>query len=121
MLGTNSLKRLLVFCPYGSCVSIFNVLRAYVCVAILIGAGLAIVMDFNVCACWAALPTGERYRLPAGCNCKMGRPGMANSATQACSHDEGKSERSITGVHRSVMGGTEQSVTGGVGLQQVGM
>ena len=35
---------------------------------------------------------------------KCRRSGMANSATQACSHDEGQGGRSVAGVHQSVVG-----------------
>ena len=55
-----------------------------------------------------------RHRLLAGCNCKCGVPGMAGSVTEAQSHDECRSGRSVTGVYGSETGIQNKSVTGGM-------
>ena len=46
-----------------------------------------------------------------------GRPGMASSVTKAQRHEEGRGGRSVTGVHRSVTGSQNKSVTGGMEIQ----
>ena len=64
----------------------------------------AIAISFN--AYWVALPTGEGHRL--------------DSATEALSQDKGRGGRSVTGVHGSVTGEKNKSVTEGMEIQQVG-
>ena len=43
---------------------------------------------------------------------------MASSVTKAQSYDEGRGGRSVTGVHKSVTGEHNKSVTGGMKVQQ---
>ena len=49
-----------------------------------------------------------------------GRHGIVGKVTEVQSHDEGKGERSVTGVHESVTGIQNKSVTEGM-EKQVGM
>ena len=62
-----------------------------------------IVMDFNVY--WAALLEG--------CNCKIWDTWIRRQfmVTEAQNHDEGRGERTVTGVHWSVTGIQNKSVT----------
>ena len=43
---------------------------------------------------------------------------MACSVTEARTHDESRGGRSVTGVYRSVMGGTELKCNWGMEVQQ---
>ena len=66
--------------------------------------------DFNTYS--TALPIlvgGINYS--QGTIVKFWRPGMADSVTEAQSHDKGRGGRSLTGVHRSVMVVQNRSVT----------
>ena len=74
----------------------------------------AIVVDFNVC--WAALPTGGWHRLLAVCNCKAWEAWNKRQCTvrATLNHDEGGGGRTVTGVHGSVTGIQNKSVTGGM-------
>ena len=59
--------------------------------------------------CW----TASRIDYWQGAIVKCGRPGMACSATEEPSHDEGRGERSATRVHKSVTGVQNRIVTEG--------
>ena len=72
------------------------------------------------------MPTGLYHLLLGRIECwqyaivNSGRPGMVSSVTEAPSYDESRGGRSVTGVHRSVMGTQNKSVTGGMEVQQTG-
>ena len=88
------------------------VLCAFVCMSVPVHGQsnrcwTVIAMDFN--ANWAELPTGGWHKL---LNCKVWEHGMASSVTEAESHDKGGGGRSVTGVHGSVTGVQNKSVTG---------
>ena len=54
---------------------------------------IAIVMDFN--AYLTELPTDRWHGLLEGHNCKVRRPGISGSVTEAQSYEEGRSGRSV--------------------------
>ena len=74
------------------------------------------------------MPTGLHGLLLGSIDCwqcaivKCGRPGMASSVTEAQSYmyDKGRGGTSVTGVHGSVTGVQNKSVTGGMEVQQAG-
>ena len=74
------------------------------------------VMGFNVY--WAALFSGGRDRLLAGCNCKVREAWKRRQCTvaEARNHDYGKGGRTVTGVHGSVTG--VQNKTGNAGVEK---
>ena len=78
------------------CCSFVNILS-------LIKSVTAIVIDFNVS--WNALHTGVCIPIDnwQGANVKCRRHGMDNSVAEAGSHDEGRVEKSVTGVHGSTL------------------
>ena len=95
---------------YAVCVCLCARLYMYVCMANLTDVGLQQVQ--------ISMPTGLHCLLVgaidyilAGRNCKVRE---AWNGSEAQSHDEGKGERSVTGVHWSVMGVQYKCVTEGM-------
>ena len=86
-------------------------MRAFACAWTTERCWTAIVIDSN--AYWATLPTGLWQRLLARRDCKVWMPAMASNVTEAQSHDECtcRGGRSVTGVHGSVTGIQNRSVT----------
>ena len=70
-------------------------------------------MGFNVY--WAALPSGGRDSLLAGCNCKVleAWKGWLRTVAEAQNHNKGSSRRTVTGVHGSATGIQNETVNGG--------
>ena len=80
----------------------------------------AIVLGFNVY--WAALPSGGRSSLLAGCNCKVLEAWKRQRCTvaEAQNHDKGRGGKTVTGVHGHVAGIQNKTVNGGT-KKRVGM